>query len=167
MTTQPHHTPPGKVLALAQIRDRHPGTSCDAQRARLREALASYSITTFEGTRYLDCYDTRKRISELRDEGEPIIPTGKPSSLRAGRRTVWGCMCCKAQSSRHTLDGGRYEHAVSTPRWPFACLCRKHADHSHLRRRISIRSDWAGWLAAIKQTDCRNDQSKRGRRGDC
>lgn len=72
MTTQPHHTPPGKVLALAQIRDRHPGTSCDAQRARLREALASYSITTFEGTRYLDCYDTRKRISELRDEGEPI-----------------------------------------------------------------------------------------------
>lgn len=66
------HTPPSKVRDLAAIRDRHPGTSCAAQRDRLMEALGRYALTSFEGTRYLDCYDTRKRISELKDEGVPI-----------------------------------------------------------------------------------------------
>lgn len=67
-----HNTPPSKITALARIRDRHPGVSCAAQRDRLREALSRYAVTTFEGMRYLDCYDTRKRIQELRDQGEKI-----------------------------------------------------------------------------------------------
>ena len=107
MTTK--GTPPSKVRALAAIRDRHPGTSCDAQRQRLREALASFAITTFEGTRYLDCYDTRKRIAELRDEGEEIVTHWQVVATESGQAHRVGKYVLQSAMAVAYLGRGQHE----------------------------------------------------------
>jgi hypothetical protein len=68
----PLRTPSPKRHALAVIRRAHPGTTCIAQCARIRAALAQFSIMTFEAMRYLDCYDPRARVMQLRNAGEAI-----------------------------------------------------------------------------------------------
>ena len=65
-------THPDKQAALQAIRARAPGTSTAAQCERIRAALAIFNITTFEAMRYLDCYDPRARVMQLRRrEGSP------------------------------------------------------------------------------------------------
>lgn len=68
----PLRTPPEKLAALEVIRLAHPGVTCIAQCARIRAALAQFSVTSHEITRYLDCYDARARIVQLRKAGENI-----------------------------------------------------------------------------------------------
>lgn len=59
-------TAPERIAALHAIRDRHPGTVGAPQRARLLDALRTLGhVTTFEGSRHLDCYDVRARKMEL------------------------------------------------------------------------------------------------------
>lgn len=65
-------TSPNKIRALKAIRDLHPGTSSRAQCARLMAALAQFPVNTYEASRYLDCYDARARVVQLRKRGEPI-----------------------------------------------------------------------------------------------
>lgn len=65
-------TDPRKIAQLERIREAFPGTSTDAQCSRLREALSRHSITTFEAMRYLDVYDPRARVLQLRRMGERI-----------------------------------------------------------------------------------------------
>ena len=69
----PLRTPPEKLAALEAIRLAHPGTSAKTQCLRILEALAKFSITTYEATRYLDCYDARARVVQLRKEGAVIV----------------------------------------------------------------------------------------------
>lgn len=64
-----HHD---KAAALEALRDAMPGNSTQAQCARLREALSRFPITTFEAMRFLDCYDPRARVMQLRKAGERI-----------------------------------------------------------------------------------------------
>ena len=45
---------------------------CLAGGTALRAALAQFSITTYEAMRYLDCYDPRARVMQLRHGGAPI-----------------------------------------------------------------------------------------------
>jgi len=61
-----------KRMVLATILHTIPGTDCKAQCARIRAALSQFSITTFEAMRYLDCYDARARVVQLRKAGERI-----------------------------------------------------------------------------------------------
>ncbi len=70
-----HTTPPSKVADLYAIRDAMPGNVTQAQCERLREALSRYSITTFEAMRYLDVYDPRARMTQLRRSGLHILTT--------------------------------------------------------------------------------------------
>lgn len=64
---------PEKIARLEKIRDSIPGTTCQAQHDRIMAALALGTLTTYEITRHLDCYDATARISDLRNKlGERI-----------------------------------------------------------------------------------------------
>lgn len=66
-------TPPERVAALHAIRDRHPGQASSPQCSRILEALQTLGhVTTFEGSRFLDCYDPRARTMQLRKAGHRI-----------------------------------------------------------------------------------------------
>ena len=80
------HTSASKRRALAAILKAHPGTSGAAQCARIREALASWPLTTFEAMRYLDCYDPRARVMRLRDEGHAIKTHWRTVTTEAGTK---------------------------------------------------------------------------------
>lgn len=62
-----------KIAALHAIRVSLPGTSGQVQRQRITAALQEHgSISTFEAMRYLDVFDPRPRVLELRREGHNI-----------------------------------------------------------------------------------------------
>lgn len=56
-----------REVALKNILNRKPGNNISMQRARLLAAMRTRGyVTTFEAMRYLDVYDPRARIHELR-----------------------------------------------------------------------------------------------------
>ena len=59
-------TSPEKKAALEAIRLDFTGQSAPAQRERLLAALKRFAISTYEAMRYLDIYDPRPRVHELR-----------------------------------------------------------------------------------------------------
>ena len=61
-----------KRHALKALLVQFPGTSGKAQCQRIRAALSQFSLTTFEAMRFLDCYDPRARVMQLRNQGERI-----------------------------------------------------------------------------------------------
>lgn len=72
-TNYPLETPSDKQAALLTIFRTIPGRTAAVQRQRIRAGLAKFGLNTDEIRRYLDCYDARKRVSELRKAGEPIV----------------------------------------------------------------------------------------------
>ena len=95
-------TDPTKIEALHLVRDLHAGLSSEAQCARIRSALSQFSITTFEAMRYLDVYDPRARVMQLRNRGETIDTHWQTIFTEAGARHRVG---------RYTLrmkNGGGY-----------------------------------------------------------
>jgi hypothetical protein len=66
------HAPRPKRAALLAIRHSIPGNTTLVQCERVRAALAQFSITTFETMRYLDIYDPRARVMQLRNAGLAI-----------------------------------------------------------------------------------------------
>ena len=75
-----------KIEALHLIRNLHPGVSSEVQCARIRSALSQFSITTFEAMRYLDVYDPRARVMQLRNKGEAIDTHWRTVITEAGER---------------------------------------------------------------------------------
>lgn len=75
-----------KIEALHLVRDLHPGVSSEVQCARIRAALSQFSITTFEAMRYLDVYDPRARVMQLRNQGETIDTHWQTVITEAGER---------------------------------------------------------------------------------
>ncbi len=97
----PLHNPGTKRHALAAIRRAHPGTTCVAQCARIRAALAQFSITTFEAMRYLDVYDPRARVMQLRNAGEAIDTHWRTIVTESGERHRVGLYAVAAKGVRH------------------------------------------------------------------
>lgn len=75
-----------KIEALHLIRNLHPGVSSEVQCARIRSALSQFSLTTFEAMRYLDVYDPRARVMQLRNKGEAIDTHWQTVITEAGER---------------------------------------------------------------------------------
>ena len=75
-----------KIKALHSVRDDHPGVSSAVQCARIRTALSQFSITTFEAMRYLDVYDPRARVMQMRNAGEAIDTHWQTVITEAGER---------------------------------------------------------------------------------
>ena len=63
---------PTKLAAFEAIREAHQGNDAKTQCARLRAALSSFAVTTFEAMRYLDVYHAPARVMQLRNAGENI-----------------------------------------------------------------------------------------------
>jgi hypothetical protein len=82
----PRKTPPEKRDVLLEILDASPGNSGAAQRERILMALARFGLNTDEIRRYLDCYDARKRVSELRQAGYAITTHWQTIITEAGER---------------------------------------------------------------------------------
>ena len=72
MKQLPLFTDLDKREALADILASNPGTDTTAQCTRIRAALARFALSTFEASRYLDCYDPRARVMQLRHAGDVI-----------------------------------------------------------------------------------------------
>jgi len=64
------HTDATKRQALADILAAHPGTDSTAECTRIRTALARFALSSFEASRYLDCYEPRARVMQLRHAGD-------------------------------------------------------------------------------------------------
>lgn len=94
-------TPQHKRAALAIIRKAIPGTTTAAQCARIRAALAQFSITTFEAMRYLDCYDPRARVMQLRNAGEAIVTHWQTIITESGDKHRVGLYVMGAKAVRH------------------------------------------------------------------
>lgn len=77
-----------RLSVLADILADFPGVTTDAQRKRITEALVSLgSVTTYEAMRYLDCYDPRPRVHELRHKyGWDIVTVMEPGVTESGER---------------------------------------------------------------------------------
>lgn len=68
-------TSPEKKAALKSIALEFNGKNSQSQRTRFLEALSRFPVTTFEAMRYLDIYDPRPRIHELRHKFGYVIKT--------------------------------------------------------------------------------------------
>ena len=91
----PLRTPPEKQAALEAIRLAHPGTSGKTQCLRILAALAKFSITTYEATRYLDCYDARARVVQLRKDGAVIVTHWRTIETESGAKHRVGLYALK------------------------------------------------------------------------
>jgi len=94
-------TPKHKRTALTAIRRAHPGTTTTVQCARIRAALAQFSITTFEAMRYLDCYDPRARVMQLRSAGEVIDTHWQTIITESGDKHRVGLYAMGAKAVQH------------------------------------------------------------------
>ena len=76
---------PQREAALKNILARMPGNDTATQRARMLTAMHEPgSVTSYEGSRYLDCYDPRARIHELRNEGLAILTVMRAEQTESG-----------------------------------------------------------------------------------
>lgn len=82
-----------RAVALATILHTMPGNDCEAQRRRMLTAMERLgSVTSFEGSRHLDCYDPRARVHELRRAGKRIKTVMRDEQTESGayhRVGVW------------------------------------------------------------------------------
>lgn len=80
-----HRTPADKMAALRQLVIDMPGSEGATQERRLLAALQLGPVTTFEASRYLDCYDPRPRVFYLRQKGHKILTLWVQATTEAGR----------------------------------------------------------------------------------
>ncbi|MBB3211122.1 hypothetical protein FHW67_000357 [Herbaspirillum sp. Sphag1AN] len=74
-----------RLESLAAILKAIPGNDSAAQRTRMLTAMERLGhITTFEASRYLDCYDPRPRIHELRGQGKRIKTIMRQEQTESG-----------------------------------------------------------------------------------
>ncbi|MGZ9712986.1 helix-turn-helix domain-containing protein [Glaciimonas sp. GNP009] len=70
---------------LTEILRTIPGNSSGTQCTGVMTAMQKLgSVTTFEGSRFLDCYDPRARIHQLRKSGIAIKTIMRPEQTESG-----------------------------------------------------------------------------------
>ena len=85
MTTPANNQPAERMESFAAILRAIPGSDSVAQRNRMLTAMQKLgSVTSFESSRYLDCYHPPARIFELRQDGQRI------KTVMQGARTECG-----------------------------------------------------------------------------
>lgn len=101
MKQLPLFTAPDKREALADILAAHPGTDTMAQCARIRAALSCFALSTFEASRYLDCYDPRARVMQLRHAGDVIRTHWQTIVTEAGAKHRVGLYVLEPKGGNH------------------------------------------------------------------
>lgn len=82
-----------REAALKRILAQMPGNDSASQSARILAAIQTLgSITSFEASRYLDCYDPRARVHQLRNSGHSVVTVMRHEETESGvahRIGVW------------------------------------------------------------------------------
>jgi hypothetical protein len=85
MSAVPADPPTDRASIMAAILVAMPGNDIFTQRQRMLAAMQKQgSVTTFEGSRFLDCYDPRARIHELRQAGIRIKTVMRAERTESG-----------------------------------------------------------------------------------
>lgn len=85
MSAAPAHFPTDRASIMAAILAAMPGNDIFTQRLRMLAAMQKLgSVTTFEGSRFLDCYDPRARVHELRQAGIRIKTVMRAERTESG-----------------------------------------------------------------------------------
>lgn len=115
MSAHPLRTPSDKRHALAAIRRAYPGNTTVAQCERIRAALSRFNITTFEAMRYLDCYDPRARVMQLRRSGEAIDTHWQAIVTESGDRHRVGMYVLAPTDPQSITTKSIANKAIKTP----------------------------------------------------
>ena len=95
-----------RAAILAEILRTMPGNDCETQRNRLLTTMQRLgSVTSYEGSRCLDCYDPRARIYELRLAGYRIKTVTRPMPTESGVLHYMGVYICEGPPVYPLLDG--------------------------------------------------------------
>ena len=74
-----------RAIVLAEILHTMPGNDSEVQRNRMLTAMQRLgSVTSYEGSRFLDCYDPRARIYELRLAGYRVTTIMRATPTESG-----------------------------------------------------------------------------------
>jgi len=102
-----------RAEVLSEIRRIMPGNDSATQRNRmLRGMLRLGSVTTYEGSRLLDCYDPRARIYELRLAGYRIKTTMQARVTESGTLHYVGAYALEGSPTYPLFDDLDSEKAL-------------------------------------------------------
>lgn len=74
-----------RAIVLAEIMRTMPGSDSETQRNRMLTSMQRLgSVTSYEGSRFLDCYDPRARIYELRLAGYRVTTVMRARPTESG-----------------------------------------------------------------------------------
>lgn len=94
-----------KQLELEAIASKFSGENSYSQRARFLEALSRFPVTTFEAMRYLDIYDPRPRIHELRHKyGYGIKTLRQTAVTESGEKHSIGLYVLESSTNQPSVN---------------------------------------------------------------
>lgn len=96
----------GRAVVLADLLRAMPGNGSEIQRNRLLIAMQRLgSVTSYEGARFLDCYDPRARVYELRLAGHRINTVSRAMPTESGMLRYVGVYVLEGPATYPLLDG--------------------------------------------------------------
>ena len=95
-----------RAAVLADLLRVMPGNGSEIQRHRLLTAMQRLgSVTSYEGARFLDCYDPRARVYELRLAGHRIKTVSKAMPTDSGVLRYVGVYVLEGPATYPLFDG--------------------------------------------------------------
>lgn len=103
-----------RAAVLADLLRAMPGNGSEIQRHRLLTAMQQLgSVTSYEGARFLDCYDPRARVYELRLAGHRIKTVSQAMPTDSGVLRYVGVYVLEGPATYPLLDGLDDEQAAA------------------------------------------------------
>ena len=94
-----------RAAVLADLLRVMPGNGSEIQRHRMLTAMQQLgSVTSYEGSRYLDCYDPRARVYELRLAGHRINTVSQAMPTDSGGLRYVGVYVLEGPANYPLLD---------------------------------------------------------------
>ena len=94
------------AIVLTEILRSMPGNDSETQRNRMLTAMQHLgSVTSFEGSRFLDCYDPRARIYELRLAGYRVATITRAMPTESGVLHYVGVYVLEGPATYPLFDG--------------------------------------------------------------
>ena len=95
-----------RAIVLAEILRTMPGNDSEIQRNRMLTAMQRLgSVTSYEGSRFLDCYDPRARIYELRLAGYRVTTIMRAMPTESGVLHYVGVYVLEGPATYPLFDG--------------------------------------------------------------
>lgn len=102
--------PDERAALLGDLLHVMPGNGSEIQRNRILAAMQRLgSVTSYEGARFLDCYDPRARVYELRLAGHRIKTVTRAMQTESGVLRYVGVYVLEVPATYPLLDG--FDHA--------------------------------------------------------